>query len=288
MRASTFRPPFAILAAMSLSWLAVACAHSPSASSSAPAPAPSAPSPSPPATVLDTEMARMVSAFFVVDNGLPNEAKSLCDQAPGKDGMLVTFSRRVITNVDPEALTVRLRSGALVHPVCATTKPADAPTKEHTILLVGQLGSAADPAVAVEVTGHIALAGGADGKGLSTLVTPLPEGPTLVLAFAAAPGTIQSDCPGRAKQIIVAIWAGGVKPPSGADQTAHLAGYRVRTATRELKPFALGDLADRDNYVHLCLDTDDPAQRVDFTAGILADPNGDLNPETFVMVSARR
>jgi hypothetical protein len=27
---------------------------------------------------------------------------------------------------------------------------------------------------------------------------------------------------------------------------------------------------------------------VDFTAGILADPNGDLNPETFVMVSARR
>ena len=147
--------------------------------------------------------------------------------------MLVTFSRRVITNVDPEALTVRLRSGALVHPVCATTKPADAPTKEHTILLVGQLGSAADPAVAVEVTGHIALAGGADGKGLSTLVTPLPEGPTLVLAFAAAPGTI-SPCPGRAKQIIVAIWAGGVKPPSGADQTAHLAGYRVRTATREL------------------------------------------------------
>jgi len=286
MRVSALRPPLALLAAISLPCLAVACAHSPSPSSSPPAPAASSP---PPATALDTEMARMVSAFFVVDNGLPKEAKSLCDEAPGKDGMLVTFSRRVIAKVDPEALTVRLRSGALAHPVCATTKPADEPTKDHTILLVGELGSAAtDPPVSVEVTGHIALAGGADGKGLSTLVTPLPEGPTLVLAFAAAPGTIKSDCPGSAKQIIVAIWAGGVGPPSGADQTAHLRGYRVRTATRELKPFALGDLGDRDNYVHLCLDTDDPAKRVDFNAGILADPNGDLNPETFVLVSARR
>jgi hypothetical protein len=276
MRVLAVRPPlavaFAMLAAMALPYFA--CAHT----SSAP----------PPPTTLDTEMPRMVSAFYGLDNGLPTEAASLCAQAPGKDGLPVTFSRRVIAAADPEAFTVRLRSGALVHPLCATTKPANAPAKDHTILLIGELGNAAtDPPVAVEVTGHVALAGGADAKGMSGLVTPLPEGPTLVLALAATPGTIKSDCPERSKQIVVAVWAGGVKPPAGADQAAHLAGYKVKTATRELKPFALGDLDDRDNYVHLCLDTDDPAKRVDFTAGILADPNGDLNPETSVPVSAR-
>ncbi len=275
MCARAVRPPLAVLLAAGLLILASACAHS----------APAAP---PPQTTLDSEMPRMVSAFYGLDNGLPAEAAALCQQAPGKDGMPVTFSRRVVAGPDPEAFTVRLRSGALVHPICATMKPADAPAKDHTIQLIGELGNAAtDPPVAVEVTGHVALAGGADAKGLSTLVTPLPEGPTLVLALAVAPGTIRSDCPGRSRQIVVAIWAGGVTPPSGGNQAAHLAGYKVKTATRELRPFALGDLGDRDNYVHLCLDTDDPATRVDFSAGILTDPNGDLNPDTSVPVSAR-
>ena len=63
--------------------------------------------------------------------------------------------------------------------------------------------------------------------------------------------------------------------------------FAVFTGAGVVKPFALGDLDDRDNYVHLCLGTAAPATRVDFAGGILVDPNGDPNPATTVEVSAR-
>ena len=50
-------------------------------------------------------------------------------------------------------------------------------------------------------------------------------------------------------------------------------------------PVALGDLGDGDNNHLLCLDTADPAVSVAFPAGLLKDPNGDLNPATTIAVT---
>lgn len=239
-------------------------------------------------TSLDNETPRLVSAFFGLDDALPKFAAQFTAEAPGKDGMPVTFSRRVMggPSVNPKAFTVKTRSGALLQPIFATTAPASDLGKGHTVLLIGDLGSGQDdPPVSVEVTGDLPLEGGANAKGLSVPVTPLADGPTLVLALGFKAGDFPADTPAGARQVVVAIWAGGVKPKPGADDTAHLAGYRVATSQGEVRPFALGGLRDGDNYVFLFLDTDAPAERVIFDAGILVDPRSDVNPETSVAVS---
>jgi hypothetical protein len=231
----------------------------------------------------------MLSAFFGLDHAMPGESRWLCREAPGKDGMPVTFSRRVLEPVDANAFTVITRSGARLHPACATAAPANAPAKHHTILLMGELGSEPnDPPVKVEISGSLPLEGGVDAKGLEGEVIPLAAGPTLVMALGLPPGSIESDCPNTTQQLVVVVWAGGVKPGPDSDQEAHRKGYRVSTAEGEVTPFALGDLHDRDNYVHLCLDTKAPAQRVSFSAGLLVDPRGDLNPDTAIEVSAAK
>jgi hypothetical protein len=244
-----------------------------------------------PKTNLDYEPPRMVSAFFGLDHALPEAAARLFPEAPGKDGIPVTFSRRVVggPSVDPKAFTVKTKSGALLHPIFATTAPTNAPGKNHTVLLIGDLGShPADPPITVEVTGDLPLEYGANAKGLSAPVIPLLAGPTLVLALGYKPGAFPCATPAGTRQVVVAIWAGGVKPKPGANDTTHLKGYRVNTSQGEVQPFALGGLHENDNYVYLFLATDVPAERVTFAPDILVDPRGDVNPETFVAVSQAR
>jgi hypothetical protein len=240
----------------------------------------------PPRTSLDDAPPRLASAFFGLDHAMPEGSRRLCLDGPGLDGMPVTFTRRVVGPIDASAFTVTTASGARRHPRCATTQPASGAAKDHTVLLIGELGrDPADPPLQVEVTGALPLAGGADGHGLSGPVTPLAAGPTLVLALGLAPGAIDSDCPSGTQQLVVVVWAGGVTPGPGQSEEAHRQGYRVQTQGGEEVPFALGDLGDHDNYEHLCLHTKDPARQVRFAAGVLVDPRGDLNPATAVEVS---
>lgn len=236
----------------------------------------------PPRTTLDDEAPRLVNAFFGLDDALPMRAAGLCLAAPGKDGMPVTFTRRVVGVPEPTSFTVTTRAGAKKTPVCATLSPANAPGKRHTVLLIGELGGVDDPPETVTVTGPLALEGGLSATGLASAVTPLEAGPTLVLAMGAAPRN--SDCPATSKQVVVVVWAGGVTPRG----PGHRKAYRVTTAEGDVTPFALGDQDDSDNYEHLCLDVASPALRVSCSAGVLADPRGDLNPETSVDISAAR
>lgn len=53
---------------------------------------------------------------------------------------------------------------------------------------------------------------------------------------------------------------------------------------REVVPVALADLGDGDNNHVLCLDTKDKPISAAFPAGILTDPNDDLNPDTSILV----
>jgi hypothetical protein len=236
----------------------------------------------PPSTPLDTEPARLVEAFFGLDNALPVDSRGLCLWAPGKDGMPVTFSRRlVMQQPEPSAFLVRTRAGREHRPVCATTRPADGPLENHTVLLMGDLGDDAnDPPMEVVVTGDVPFQGGGNARGLQGPVRALQEGPTLTLAMAFSRAGLATDCPEAAAQVVMVVWAGGVVPGPGKDQESHRLAYRVLDAQGPHVPLALGDLQDRDNYVHLCMESALAATEVTAAEGVLVDPRGDLNPFT--------
>lgn len=133
-------------------------------------------------------------------------------------------------------------------------------------------------------------------------MTPLAPGPTLVLAEIVDDSardlglglrrTQGSRCPtGDTLQAVRAVWAGGVTLENGdepGESERDLYRVTVRAADgteREVTPAALADLGDGDNNHLLCLDTADTPLSVSFPAGVLTDPNHDLNPATSVAVS---
>lgn len=224
----------------------------------------------------------LLSAFFGLDDALPAQAFLLCTSAPGADGMPVVFSRRLLADPDPEAFEVTRRSGTTTRAACATRAPARGADEGHTILLAGDFGDPTDPPVRVTIVDEVTLDGDAPAKGLFVDVTALEEGPSLVLASAHAPGSIDSNCPEDTRQIVQVAWAGGVTATS---DESHRRAYLVKVGGAALAPFALGDLGDNDNYVHLCLDRDGPITEVFAEAARVLDPRGDPNPQTRLLVS---
>jgi hypothetical protein len=67
-------------------------------------------------TSLDDHPPRTVSAFFGLDNALSLRAARLWPSALGKDGIPMTFSRRVEEPIEPAAFTVITRSGVRLQP----------------------------------------------------------------------------------------------------------------------------------------------------------------------------
>jgi len=243
--------------------------------------------------------ARLVSAFFGLDNDLPFGANRLCFGASGKDGMPVVFSH----TLDPDTLQaedfeVVTQSGGHRTPDCVTLRPAEDPGELRTVLLIGELGNSPDdPPVAVKVVGDL-LSDGAPAvnfNGTRTDVTPLAEGPSMVLAESVPESewtrkTTSTSCPKGTKQVIRVTWDGGIRRPDGDEPgEAERKLYRVTVkrpdgSSDEISPVALAELEDRDNNHFLCLDTADPAVVISFPAGHLVDPNKDMNPDTHIAV----
>ena len=248
-----------------------------------------------------TEKPSLLSAFFGLDDSLPFIANLLCLGAWGKDGIPVVFSH----TLNPESLQVEdfqvlTRSGVVATPLCVTLRPASDVGETRTVLLIGEFGNAvSDPPLIVRIVEDL-FSDGAVGRpvnfsGSETVVTPLNAGPALVFA-EVIPRSIWSqsspstDCPQKSKQVVRVTWAGGVRLPDReelGDTEREL--YRITLrhpdgSKEDVVPFALGDLADRDNNHHLCLDSQIPAVAVSFPSGHLVDPNGDFNPDTWVQV----
>ncbi|NJM08424.1 hypothetical protein HC891_22975 [Candidatus Gracilibacteria bacterium] len=172
-------------------------------------------------------------------------------------------------------------------------------SRAKSALLVGEFGSAdSDPPVSVEIVGNLRSSDGAlNFKGAALAITPLAEGPTLILAelvpeeqwkigAPAGPWGSGSGCPTQTVQAVRATWAGGITVPGGDEAgDAERALYRVSVDGREVAPFVLADLGDGDNNHLLCLDVAGTPKAVSFPAGHLVDPNGDLNPDTAVIVT---
>ena len=247
----------------------------------------------------------VLSAFFGLDDSLPPVANALCAGGAGKDGMPLVLSHTVDPEtLQPEHFRVITRSGAEHTPLCVTLRPAGDAGELRTVLMIGELGDAdEDPPASVLVSGDL-LSDGSNGapasfRGAETQVTPLEDGPSLVLAQVVSeierPETDRgSACPEGTRQQIRATWAGGVRRPDRAEAgDAERALYRITVerpdgSREEIEPAALADLGDNDNNHLLCLDTKDTPISVAFPAGHLVDPNQDLNPDTQVAVTPDR
>ena len=249
------------------------------------------------------EPAALLSAFFGLDNALPFMANVLCLGASGLDGMPVVLSH----TIDPETLEaedfeVVTQSGAKQTPHCVTMRPAQDPGELRTVLLIGEFGNADDdPPAFVRIAGDLMSDGSRSKRinfrGSDVAVTPLDKGPSLVLAERIAVSNLAAEtrgtlCPQGVQEVVRVTWAGGVRRPNREEAgDAERMLYRVTVeradgSTQEIAPAALADLDDGDNNHLLCLDTAAVAVSVDFPAGYLVDPNGDLNPDTHIMVGA--
>jgi hypothetical protein len=256
-----------------------------------------------PALDLPTGTVDLLSAFFGLDNTLPFLANRICRGAAGLDGMPVIFSTEIDhTTLQAGDFRVTTAAGIVGSVDCVSFLPATDAGELRTVLLMGEFGNAdTDPPARVEVVGHVhAIDGALDFQGAAVDVTPLAVGPTLILAERFDPAlpdaglglrrTRGTACPdtGGIVQAVRVVWAGGVTLASGdepgdAERLLYRVTVRAADGTlREVVPAALADLGDGDNNHLLCLDTPDTPVSVAFPAGILTDPNDDLNPETSV------
>lgn len=231
----------------------------------------------------------ILSAYHGLDQ-LPLAARRLCGfNVAGDDGMPVVFSTQLqVNSVVPESFLVIRSDGESVVPNCATLNPANEPLEQRTVLLTGDFGTFGETPLRVEVTGPLLTSDGESLIGVSTEdITPLEDGPRVVLAERFAPDTngLAGECPDGTAQVVQLTWQGGVTGPDGA-----ALGEDQRLGTRVLledgatvNPLALVD-DDPDNHVLACLAEDSPAQSVEVHAGLFHDPGDVANPATRVGV----
>ena len=228
------------------------------------------------------------------------------DGAVGSDGMPVVFSQELdVETLQAGDFRVVLADGSAGEIVCVTPAPANDEGEFRTILMIGDFGSIENQPARVEVRGNILSSDGrANFRGAGIDVTRLEEGPSLVRAEIVPPEEWAlgqsatrfpfgggSGCPESTRQVVRVVWNGGVTKPGGSDiDDLEREAYVVfldggADGLTQVTPFAVGDLGDGDNNHELCLDTERPAVRVAFPAGLLTDPREDLNPATEVLVS---
>ena len=253
------------------------------------------------------QSANLLSAFHGLD-ALPRLANLICRGGAGHGGMPVIFSTEIDLDTmqagDFQVTTASGRTGSM-H--CVSLLPATDPGELRTVLLIGDLGPAeTDPPVRVDIVGHLhSIDGALDFRGASMEVTPLADGPSLIHAEIVEDWTLVGDlgpartrgslCPSDGVQQAVRVtWAGGVTLANGDEPgEAERTLYRITVAAddgtrRDVAPVALADLGDGDNNHMLCMDTTDLPVAVSFPAGVLTDPNDDLNPSTTVAVKASK
>ena len=247
------------------------------------------------------QSARLLSAFFGLDNKMPFAVNLVCIGAWDKDGMPVVFSHTVNPDsLQAEDFRVVRQSGATNTPKCVTLGPAGDVDENRTVLMIGEFGNADDdPPVKVlivdDVLSDVTDSPQVNFRDTEVSVIPLDAGPEIILA-AAVPKDIWSlsgrgtSCPTATEQVVRVTWTGGVRLPNRdelgeAQRKLYKVSLTAADGSRyEVSPAALAELGDGDNNHFLCLDTTTPATAVAFPAGHLVDPNGDLNAESKVMV----
>ena len=238
----------------------------------------------------DLSNASILSAYHGLDQ-LPPVASVLCGfNVAGDDGMPVVFSTQLqVDSVVPESFLVIRSDGESVVPNCATLHPADEPLEQRTVLLTGDFGTFGETPLRVEVTGPLLTFDGESLLGLSTEeITPLEDGPRVVLAERFAPDTngLAGECPNGTAQVVQLTWEGGVTGPANAalGEDQRLGTWVLLEDGATVNPLALVD-DDPDNHVLACVAEDSPAQWVVVHAGLFHDPGDIANPATHAEVA---
>ena len=263
----------------------------------------------PPSAEVEGIDAMPLSAFFGADNAFPPLAnRFICEGAAGSDGMPVVFSHQIDTSsLQAGDFRITRADGSTGSLVCVTPMPALDVGELRTILLIGEYGSAENQPVKVDIVGNLlSIDRSINFRDSSVTVIPMEDGPTLIYAEIVpesqwdlgkdqstgrrfgAPG---DGCPESTQQVLRVVWTGGITKPGGGeiDDVERIA-YRVFIENdagelTAISPFAVADLRDGDNNHELCLDTTANPVRVEFPAGLMTDPIGDLNPATSIDVT---
>lgn len=250
-----------------------------------------------------TREARMLSAFFGLDDALPQLARLIWRGAPGKDGMPIVFSHEI----DPETLDasdfqIRTKQGDIRSVEYVSYRPAVEKFELRTILLIGHYGEYPDnEPVEVEIVGELKSRDGQSLKGQKIAVTPLAEGPSISYAeyfkiddkYPYVEKGNGCDCPKATTTTVVrTVWSGGVRSKKGKELgDAELNNFHIKLVqqndTIEVNPFQIADIDDNENNVDLCIKEAGVPIAVRADKNIAIDPRDDLNAETEMEILSR-
>jgi hypothetical protein len=250
-----------------------------------------------------TREAKVVTAFFGLDNGLTQKARALYRKAPGKDGMPLVFSLEIDpATLDASDFKVTSKNGTVYTVEAATLLPANEEFELRTVLLIGEYGDYPDnPPVSVNISGDLMSRTGQNFKGQTIAVIPLEEGPILSYAeyftltddYPYVASGYGCDCPKEETQLVVkAVWSGGVRALNGDELGQNEVDDFIITLVKDedtvtVSPFQLADIDDNDNNIDLCLDESGIPILLQVNEKVAIDPRGDKNPETKVAIKSR-
>ena len=250
-----------------------------------------------------TREAKMLTAFFGLDNALTPLSRLIWRKAPGKDGMPLVFSHEIDpTTLDVSDFQIKTQKGDVLGVDFVSYKPAVEEFELRTLLLIGEFGNYPDnEPIEVEIIGELKSRDGQDLKGQKKAVTPLVEGPFLSYAeyfkidedYPYVEKGNGCDCPKATTQVVVrAVWSGGVRSKEGEELgDAELSRFHVKLVngqdTIEVNPFQLADLNDNENNTDLCIKEAGTPISLSVDANTAIDPRDDLNAVTEIEILSR-
>ena len=125
--------------------------------------------------------AKVLTAFFGLDNDLPWTSIGISWKAPNKDGMPLVFSQEIDPNtLDLLDFLIISSNGTKYIPDVATLAPANEQFELRTVLLIGNYGDYPNnEPMQLEITGELLSRSGQNYKGQKVGVTALEKGPFL-------------------------------------------------------------------------------------------------------------
>ena len=250
-----------------------------------------------------TRKAELLSAFFGLDNAMPQKSMGIWSKAPGKDGMPLVFSHEISpASLNPNVFQITTQKGKKLNVTFATFKPAIEEFELRTVLLIGEFGNAPDnEPKEVEIIGDLKTRDGQNLKGQKIVVTPLKDGPFISYAeyfsldkdYPFREKGAGCDCPkAETETVIRTVWAGGVRATNGEELgEKELTSFSItliqNSDTIKVHPFHIADINDNDNNIDLCIKEKGIPILVEAKENIAIDPRDDKNSNTKMKVIGR-
>ena len=250
-----------------------------------------------------TRDAKILTAFFGLDNGLTQRARAIYRNAPGQDGMPLVFSHELDPNtLNGADFAVTSKNGNVFEVEAASFLPANEEFELRTVLLIGEYGNHPDnPPISVEIVGDLMARAGPNFKGQTIKVIPLEDGPVLSYAeyfrinekYPYVESGGGCDCPKeKTKMVVKAVWSGGVRALNGEELGDNEKDDFIVTMisgsdTLMVTPFQLADLGDNENNIDLCLNQEGIPILLRVNENVAIDPNDDKNLLTEIEILSR-